>query len=107
LDITKKNALAENCFDRNYLRHGCLSKTLIGSQKGFGSPLTYHSDRGPPNKNIDVGENMIRVHKSTNSKDAQMASASLNTVKRHFNFSPALINNFLRLTVKKLFVAEL
>jgi hypothetical protein len=82
-------------------------KNVNWQSKGFGSPLTYHSDRGPPNKNIDVGENMMRVHKSTNSKDAQMALASLNTVERHFNFNPALINNFLRLTVKKLFVAEL
>jgi hypothetical protein len=58
-------------------------------------------------ENIDGDENMIRVHKSTNSKDAHMASASLNTSKRHFNSNLNLTNNFPRLTIKKLLFDEL
>jgi len=54
----------------------------------------------------DVGENMTRVHKSTNSKDAQMASASLNMTNGYFNVNLALTNNFPRLTVKNIFLMD-
>ncbi len=50
---------------------------------------------------------MIGVHKSTNSRDAHIASASLNIIKRHFNSYLTLTNNFPRLTIKKLFFDEL
>jgi len=49
---------------------------------------------------------MTRVHKSTNSKDAQMASASLNMTYRYFNFNLVLANNFPRLTVKNIFLMD-
>jgi hypothetical protein len=50
---------------------------------------------------------MAGVHKSTNPKDASTATASLNITKRLFNSNIASINNFPRLSLKKLLFDEL
>jgi hypothetical protein len=58
-------------------------------------------------KTIDGDENMESVHKLTNSKDAQLASASLKTTKRHLIFNITLTNNFPKLTIKKLLFEQI
>ena len=55
---------------------------------------------GPPTKKSDGDENMIRVHKSTNTKYAPMATASIIITEKHFNSTHAITNNFPRLIRK-------
>jgi hypothetical protein len=60
-------------------------------------------DCGQPNKKGEAGK-MKGVHKSIDSKDAHVATASLKTTKAHFNFNQSLTNKSPRLTMNKLFI---
>ena len=55
---------------------------------------------GPPTKKSDGDENMIRVHKSTNTKHVPIATASIIITERHFNSTQARANNSPRLIRK-------